>query len=165
LIALRAEITVYGPKGSRTMTLEELFHLPREDSRRLTILEPGEIITSIHLPPPVKESAGVYLKAMERKVWSFAQASVAMQMSFEGREIKDASVVLGGVAPIPWSLPDLDADLIGEQIFTILTLGASDMAVLGAQPLSKNSYKIDLVKGLVAEALTRLADRQGDVKN
>ena len=119
LIALQAEITISGRKGDRTIPVEDLFQLPREDSRQLTVLEPGEIITGIHIPGPPGESMGIYLKAMERRVWSFAKASIAVQMNFTGAEIKNARVVLGGVAPIPWRLPQLEGDFPGERIMRL----------------------------------------------
>jgi xanthine dehydrogenase YagS FAD-binding subunit len=157
LIALQADVSISGRNGSRTLPVEDFFRLPREDSRQVTVLEPGEIITGIHIPRPDEGSAGVFLKAMERRVWSFAQASIAVQMNFENREIKDARIVLGGVAPVPWRLPRLETSFFGERIHPVLIVGAAEMAVAGAMPLSHNRYKIPLVKGLLTEALTQIA--------
>jgi xanthine dehydrogenase YagS FAD-binding subunit len=158
LIALGAEITVEGPEGSRTMPVEDLFQLPNDDSRQLTVLKSDEIITGIHIPRPAERSVGIYLKAMERRVWSFAQASVAIQISFRGQDLKDARAVLGGVAPMPWRLPRLESYLRNEGIYPRAITGASDIAVAGAQPLSHTRYKIPLIRALVSDALTRLAN-------
>ena len=138
------------------MPLEELFQLPREGSRQLTVLEPGEIITGLHIPKLAADSKSTYLKAMERKVWSFALASIALFLTLDDRKIKDARVVLGGVAPKPWRLPQIEAVLLNQQITPEIINQAAESAVTGAQPLSRNNYKIALVKGLIIEALSSL---------
>ncbi len=156
LIALGAEVRTTGIRGERIMPVEELFQLPHEDGRQLTVLEPGEIITGVHLPVPVSGSSGTYLKAMERKVWAFALTSVALQLVVQDNVIKDSRVVLGGVAPKPWRLPEVEAFLHDRNIGPAVIGQAADMAVVGAQPLRGNNYKIALVKGIMREALSSI---------
>ncbi len=156
LIALGAAVSTAGPKGERTRPLEELFQVPGEDSRRLAVLEAGELITGVHLPAPAPGSRGTYLKAMERKVWEFALASVAALLVFEGDVIREARVVLGGVAPKPWRLPQTEAALRGRRLGPEVIGRAAELAAEGAQPLEHNRYKVGLVKGIVAEALSTI---------
>lgn len=156
LIALGAEVSIVGPRGERILPLEELFQLPNQGKRQMTVLEPGEIIIGVHVPAPAPGSRGTFLKAMERKVWSFALVSVALQLVIKGDVVRDARVVLGGVAPKPWRLPQTEAALRGQHITAMVISQAAELAVVGAQPLAHNHYKIALVKGMVAEALSTI---------
>jgi xanthine dehydrogenase YagS FAD-binding subunit len=158
LIALGAEINIEGIRGQRTIPLSDFFQLPHEGSRQLTILDPGEIITSVHLPAPTPGGRSTYLKAMERKVWAFALASVAVQLVIEDGVIRNPVIVLGGVAPKPWRLPKSEDILRNQKITREVISEASDVAVEGAQPLNSNHYKIPLVKGILAEALSNILE-------
>lgn len=156
LVALGAEVRIVGPQGERTLALEQLFQTPRDGARRLTALGPSEIVAEIRVPPPAPNSRGNYLKAMERKVWAFALASVAVQVGFDEEFVEGISLVLGGVAPVPWRVLHAEEALL-DRTLDDSTIGlAADLAVAGAQPLRQNQYKIALVKGLITQALTAL---------
>jgi xanthine dehydrogenase YagS FAD-binding subunit len=122
----------------------------------MTILEPGEIIIGVHVPAPTPGSRGTYLKAMERKVWAFALVSVALQLVLKGDVVQDARVVLGGVAPKPWRVSQTEVALCGQHITAAVISQVAELAVAGAKPLAHNHYKIALVKGIVAEALSAI---------
>jgi xanthine dehydrogenase YagS FAD-binding subunit len=159
LMALGAEVRVAGREGERTLALEDLFRIPEPTARRLTALQPSEIIVEVRVPPPEAGSRGVYLKAMERRTWGFALASVALQLAFEDGIVRRARVVLGGVAPVPWRAPGAEDALQGHEIDDRVIGEASELAVSGARPLRRNRYKIELVKGLMRQALERMGGR------
>ena len=119
----------------------------------MTVLKPGEIILKIIVPAPDSHSRGIYLKAMDRKIWAFALASVAAQVTFDGDAVKDVRLVLGGVAAVPWRLPDAESFLKGKSLNDKSIRDTAELAVAGARPLAQNVYKIALVKGIVTEAL------------
>jgi len=156
LIALGAEVRIVGPRVERALPLEQFFQKPREGDRRLTVLRPSEIIVEIRIPTPATGSRGTYLKAMDRKAWAFALAGVAAQVAIDGGTVRDIHLVLSGVAPTPWRVPDAEAAIRGQRLDDDAIGRAADLAVAGAQPLSHNGYKIPLVKGLVREALVGL---------
>ncbi len=156
LVALQAEARVVGPSGERVLPLEQLFQRPREDARRLTALEPAELIVEVRAPTPPPGSRGTYLKAMDRQVWAFALASVAAQLVLDGDTVTDARLVLGGVAPTPWRVPEAEAAIRGGRLDAAAIDRAAERAAAGAQPLSHNAYKVPLVKGLVKAALAAL---------
>jgi len=156
LIVLGAEASIVGPKGERTIAVEDLFQLPHEGSRQLTTLEPQEIITSVRVPAPAPGSKGIYLKAMERKVWAFALVSVAVQLVMDGDMVRDARVVLGGVAPRPWRLPQTEKALRNQHRTQTVVSDTAELAIKGAQPIGHNRYKIALVKAMVKEALSSI---------
>ena len=84
LCALKAEVLISGPGGERSLPVEDLFQSPHEGARRLTVLQTSEMITEVRIPVPVFTSRGNYIKAMERKAWSFALASVAALVNLDG---------------------------------------------------------------------------------
>lgn len=156
LTALKANLTIAGPQGKRKIRLEDFFQIPHEGSRSLTVLSSNEIVTEVSMPVPEPDDRSLYLKAMERRVWSFALASVAMVINMDKNLMKRASIILGGVAAKPWRLGAVEEKLSGHNLDESLIDAASESAIEGAQPLGKNAYKVPLVEGIVEEALTSL---------
>jgi xanthine dehydrogenase YagS FAD-binding subunit len=156
LVSLNAKVSVVGPKGRRQISVEGLYTKPTQNHRSLTILRPGDLITEVRVPIPSKTSKGVYLKAMERKAWSFALVSVAAQFSFNRDRVTDGSLVLGGVASLPLRAKEAEKVLGGKKLSEEVIEAAAEAAVAGAQPLRDNEYKIPLTKGLIRQSLTFL---------
>jgi len=156
LISYGAEITLAGPGGERRLLLEDFYRRPAADSRRFTSLLSGEIVTGIKLPAPCPGWRGRYLKAAERKVWSFALVSLAVNLDLNGDKVQDARLTAGGVAPMPWRLESAESALRGQALDDTVIEKAAEAAVSGAKPLAKNGFKIPLLKGLVKEALNSL---------
>jgi xanthine dehydrogenase YagS FAD-binding subunit len=153
LIALGASVTITGRGGERTVPLEEFYILPEVDPEKETILEPGEIVTEVVLPPMGEGWRSSYRKVRERGSWDFALASVALAIRSEGGRAREARIVLGGVAPIPWRSETAEEALSGKRIDEGRARRVGEAAVHNAEPLDYNGYKIPLVKGLVEEAL------------
>jgi xanthine dehydrogenase YagS FAD-binding subunit len=122
LLALGARLRT----TAREFPLAELYRLPSEDDRNVTALEPGELILEVDVPRP---DASVYLKAMERRKWSFAIVGVAAARFADG-----VRLALAGVAPIPWALASADAL---EQ----------------ATPLPGTAYKVQVAQALIRRAV------------
>jgi xanthine dehydrogenase YagS FAD-binding subunit len=156
LVALQATVKVSGPKGPRTLPVEKLFVLPAVDHTRETVLGPGEVITEIHLPPPLAGGKGLYRKVRARGAWDFALGGVALALSMKDGKLASARVVLSGVAPTPWRVPEVETLLAGRALDAKLAAEAAELAVKGAEPMSGNGYKVPLVKGAVEEALLSL---------
>jgi xanthine dehydrogenase YagS FAD-binding subunit len=126
LVALGARLRT----NLRELAVEELYRVPDEGNRSTTTLEDGELLLDVELPPV---EASAYLKAMDRKRWSFPQVGVAA-----ARAGGETRIALAGVAPIPWridSIEDLDA----------------------ATPLPRTEWKVPLARALVRRALEQLA--------
>ncbi|MDX9733670.1 MAG: FAD binding domain-containing protein, partial [Thermoanaerobaculia bacterium] len=107
LVALRATVKVVGPKGVRTLPVEKLFVLPEVDHTRETVLAPGEVLTEVLLPPPLEGGKGHYRKVRSRGAWDFALGGVALALSVKDGKVASAGVVLSGVAPTPWRVPEV----------------------------------------------------------
>jgi xanthine dehydrogenase YagS FAD-binding subunit len=93
---------------------------------------------------------------MNRRVWSFALVSVAAQLRFTGDLVKDARLVLGGVASVPWFLADAEVTLRNQSMDVRMIDKIVDLAMKESIPLRKNAYKIPLIKALVKQALNSL---------
>ena len=114
----------------RELPLADLYRLPTDDDREMTTLEPGELILELDVPAP---DASTYLKAMDRRLFSFALVGVATARFSAGTRI-----ALSGMAPIPWLLD-------GEQ------------ALDTATPLPQTAYKVEIARALVRRALAEVA--------
>lgn len=156
LVALQATVKVAGPKGPRSLPAEKLFVLPAVDHTRETVLGPGEVITEVLLPPPLAGGKGLYKKVRARGAWDFALGGVALALSVKDGKVASARVVLSGVAPTPWRVPEVEKLLVGRPLDANAAAEAAELAVKGAEPMSGNDYKVPLVKGAVEEALLSL---------
>ena len=151
LTALGATVNVTGPGGRRAVPIGRFFHLPADGSVRTeNVLAAGDVVTDLVLPPPAGRST--YLKFKERESLDFAMASVAAVASPAG-----VSLVLGGVAPIPWRCAAAEAFLKGKALDEASIARAATLATDGAKPLAHNGYKVPLTQALVRRALAKLA--------
>jgi xanthine dehydrogenase YagS FAD-binding subunit len=126
LVALGARLRT----NRRELAIEELYRLPDEGDRCTTTLEDRELILEVELPPV---EASAYLKAMDRKRWSFPQVGVAAARHPDG----STRIALAGVAPIPWRIQGIDE-------------------LDGATPLPRTEWKVPLARALVRRALAEL---------
>lgn len=158
LLALGASVNVVGADGKRPIALDKFFTLPAEGNiRRENVLKNEEIITEIMVPASSLAVSSTYLKFKERESLDFALASVAAAVEVgPGKSVKQARIVLGGVAPIPWRVPKAEAFLIGKKLDAAVLAEAAQLALDGAKPLEKNAYKIPLTQTLVRRALARV---------
>jgi xanthine dehydrogenase YagS FAD-binding subunit len=153
LAALGATVHVAGPKGKRTVPLESFYVGPSDDYTRETVLDQGEIVTDIELPPPDEGLRSSYRKVRARRSWDFALAGVAMAVVFRGEEVTKARVYLSGVAPIPWRANEVEALITAQRLDRNLITKASEAAVRNAQPMEQNAYKVPLLRAIVEEQL------------
>ena len=157
LVALGASVVIIGAEGRKVIPLEKFFTLPSEGSiRRENILKNEELITEIEVPASGFARRSTYLKFKERESMDFAMASVAAAVELqENKIIKQARLVLGGVAPIPWRVVNAEMFLTGKSLSADVLNEVAGMALAGAQPLEKNAYKIPLTQTLVRRALAK----------
>ena len=116
------------------------------------MLDPDEVITSVEIPAPAGYVTG-YEKFRLREAIDFAIASVAYAYQIEDGIVRDAKVVLGGVAPVPRKAEETEAFLIGKKLTEEVAEQAAELAVKDADPMEYNEYKIQEVKALVRRSL------------
>jgi len=156
LVALGAQITLFGPQGERRMELEKLYRIPQKEGEREHDLRPGEILTELLLPPAAGRKIASYeVRQRETLDWSLATASVVLEMA--GGTVSRARVVLGQVAPIPWAATEAEEFIKGKAIDRTVADKAGEIAVQKARALSMNAYKIQLTRVAVKRALLAAA--------
>jgi xanthine dehydrogenase YagS FAD-binding subunit len=157
LVALGASVSVTGAQGKRTILLEKFFTLPADGNlRRENVLKNDEIITEVQVPASAFAAHSTYLKFKERDSMDFAISAVAAALTLGANQtVTEARIVLGGVAPIPWRVPNAEAALIGKTLSADVLMKVAKASLAGAQPLEKNAYKVPLTETLVRRALAK----------
>jgi xanthine dehydrogenase YagS FAD-binding subunit len=156
LVALDAQFHIAGPSGERVLPASEFFQLPRVDASRENVLSKDEVLAAIQLPVARPGTRGTYHKVLDREAWTHAVVSAAIVLEMDQQICRSARIVLGGVAPIPWRLPKVEAMLVGQRITPELAAKAGEASVEGAHPLAKNKYKVPLTKAVVKRTLLSL---------
>ena len=156
LVALSATFRLVGPSGERTVPASEFFTLPSVNAARENVLKDDEVLAAVVLPSPPPGTRGAYHKVMDREAWTHAVVSAAVVLHLNADRVHSARIVLGGVAPIPWRLSEVERLLEGQRMTPELAARAGELAVAGARPLAKNGYKVPLTKALVKRALLTL---------
>jgi xanthine dehydrogenase YagS FAD-binding subunit len=156
LVAYGASFVLDGAQGPRTVAAGEFFVPPTKDPERENVLAAGEVLTEIRVP----SAAGMkstYTEIRERTAFDWPLVSLAVALRTEGGAIRDARVVLGAVAPIPWRSTRTEQAILGKPLDEATLSAAARAAIVGAAPLSDNGYKVGLVQTLMRRTLLSLA--------
>ncbi|MFF3440925.1 FAD binding domain-containing protein [Streptosporangium sp. NPDC002721] len=148
--------------GERAVPLSRFYLLPGDTPERETVLEPGDLITGVELPPPPDGAAMLYRKVRDRWSYAFAVVSVAAVVATEaGGSLREIRLALGGVAPVPWRAREAEGMLIGHRPTRALLLAAAEAEFAAARPLPRNEFKIGLAGDLIAAGVRDLTDPAG----
>ena len=160
LVALDAVVEIEGNSGRRELLLEELHRLPGDAPERDTVLEPGDLIVAVRLPPAARSFAAHarYLKVRERTSYAFAVVSVAATLHVENGKISEARLALGGVAAKPWRARAAEQVLKGTASEAANFREAAHAALAGARPSGDNVFKIELARRVIVRALSLAAN-------
>ncbi|HJU11971.1 MAG TPA: FAD binding domain-containing protein, partial [Candidatus Binataceae bacterium] len=153
LIAFGARARIFGPQGNHEIELEHFFVLPNADVLRENILGPGEILTEITVPAARPNATSVYLEAREKQSFDWPLVSVAVVLERDGSVVRQARIVMGAVAPIPWRVPEAENALTNATLNPRLADQAAALALKRAKPLADNAYKVPIAKALVRRAI------------
>ena len=153
MAALEATIHVQGAKDARAIRIGDFHLLPGTTPNRETVLEPGDLITHVTLPPPIAGSKQVYLKLRDRASYEFALASAAIVLTVTGGKVTRARIALGGVGTKPWRSVEAETLLTGQAATQANFRKAAEAALRGAKPQSENGFKIELAKRCLTHAL------------
>ena len=157
MAALEATVHIQGPKGTRSVAFGDFHLLPGNTPQRETVLEPGDLITHVTLPPPVSGSKQLYLKLRDRASYEFALASTAVVLTIAGGNIRSARIALGGVGTKPWRSPEAEAALTGKPANDATFRQAGEAAMQNAKAQTENRFKIELAKRCLTHALRTAA--------
>jgi xanthine dehydrogenase YagS FAD-binding subunit len=156
MLAYDATVHVQGVSGVRSIALDDFYVLPRDRPDRENVLEPGDLITRITLPPRPAGERSVYLKLRDRTSYEFALVSAAVATVLSNGKMTSVRFALGGVGTRPWRAPDSETALIGQTPTEENFRRAADLALAGAKPQSQNKFKVELAKRCVVETFKRV---------
>jgi len=156
LLALDATIEIAAKDGKRKqVAIAEFFVPPHVDNSRENILKPGEIITSVTIPPPEKGQTSYYIKQGARASYDWALADVAVVLETAGKKCKKARIALGAAAPIPLRSEKAESILEAEGLSKDSARKAAEAAMENATPLEKNEYKVAIFKAIIRRAIEK----------
>ena len=155
LAALEATIHVTGQKGNRAVSIAEFYTLPGNAPNIETVLEPGDLVTHVSIPPLPAGAKSLYLKLRDRASYEFALASAAIIIKTSGNHIEFVRVALGGVGTVPWRSREAEHALMGKAATPGNFRGAAEAALRNARPQSQNGFKVELAKRCLTAALTQ----------
>jgi xanthine dehydrogenase YagS FAD-binding subunit len=150
LISLGAKAAIGTAKGDKVIPLEEFYALPAVDVTR-------QFLRSVWVPAPKSGQKAAYVKLKERGTWDFALVSAAVAGVVKDGAFAEISIVMGGVAPVPWRLKRAEDILRGKPATEALIREAADAALKDAAPLRENGYKADLLAAALKQAVMAVA--------
>ncbi|MCW2985584.1 MAG: molybdopterin dehydrogenase, FAD-binding protein, partial [Conexibacter sp.] len=159
LTALGATVHVRGDGGDRPIPMPGLHRLPGDDPTRDTVLEPGDLILGVELPPAgALEASSTYVKVRDRASYAFAVVSIAAALDVGGDGVvRDVRIAFGGLAHVPWRAERAEELLRGGRIGEEALLRAADAELAAAKPLRDNAFKVPLARNLLVRTLGDLA--------
>ena len=158
LAALDAVVHTQGRNGERKLPLTELHRLPGDQPERDTVLEHGELITAVDLPPLAFAANSRYRKVRDRASYAFALVSVAAAIDLADGTVRDVRIALGGVAHKPWRATSAEEALRGAPATEESFRRAAEAELAGARPLTGNAFKVPLARNLIVRTLLDLAE-------
>jgi xanthine dehydrogenase YagS FAD-binding subunit len=119
----------------------------------MTILKPGDLLTSIRIPGTWAGAQFYFEKVRDRNVWDFPLVNVASAMKLSGNTIQSMRIAVNGVAAHPVRLTAVEAAVTGKQRSEETADMAGQIAIQGAEPLQYNGFKVPLLRNLVKRAI------------
>lgn len=153
LSAFDAKVDVLGPKGERTIALEDLHREPGATPHVETALEFNELILRIRVTVTPLGRASTYHKIRDRESFAFALVSAAVALQMDGGTVRDVRIAVGGVATRPWRARAAEQTLLGRPLTAQAARASGDAALQGAKGSDDSRFRIELGARTVADAL------------
>jgi len=153
LLALDASMIVRNEGGEQLIPAEDFFIGPDINIERMTVLEPGDILTAIRIPDTWANARFYFEKVADRETWDFPLVNIAAAIHVDGDVISDIRIACGGVACVPRRLTVVEDIVRGGSKDDESAAVAGGAASRGATPLNYNHFKIPLMENLVRRAI------------
>lgn len=156
LMAFNAKVVIVDDEGKKKeVAMDDFFVTASQDIAMETILKANELITEIILPPPSKNTKSYYLKHVARESYDWSLGDVAVVMEVKGDTCKEANIILGAAAPVPYRSKQAQDAMEGQSINQANATAAAEAAMSIARPLTKNAYKVPLFKSIIKDAILK----------
>jgi xanthine dehydrogenase YagS FAD-binding subunit len=153
MVVLDARMVVQSAAGEREIPAEEFFIGPDTDITRMTVLEPGDVLTAIRIPAEWAGAAFYFEKVADRNTWDFPLVNIAAAMKVQGGTINGIRIAAGAVQCVPRRLSAVEQVVMGQPKNEATAKLAGQSAIRGATPLNFNHFKIPLLQNLVTRAI------------
>ena len=153
MVVLDARMIVRSASGTREVAAEDYFIGPDVDIERMTVLEPGDVLTAIRIPATWSGARFYFEKVADRNTWDFALVNIAAAMVLQGDTIERIRIVAGAVQCVPRRLSVVEQVVTGQSKNEATARLAGQSAVRGATPLNFNHFKVPLLQNLVTRAI------------
>jgi xanthine dehydrogenase YagS FAD-binding subunit len=153
LTALGASLVIARQGGERVVPVAKYFVGPDVNIRRMTTLEPGEILTEVRIPQAAAGTQYYFEKVADRTVWDFALLSIAAAFRMDGDVIRDARLVLGAAACVPYRLEAVERALVGAKRDAPTADRVATLESAAAKTLNYNQFKVPLMENLIRRAV------------
>jgi len=154
LIALEAQMVIRNVKGERVVNAKDYFVGPAINITHMTVLQPGDLLTAIRIPATWAGAQFYYEKVRDRQVWDFPLMNVASAMVVNGGNIEKIRIAVNAAAATPLRLKAVEDAVRGQPRNTATGEMAGKLAIVGAEPLRYNGYKVPLMRNLVKRAIS-----------
>ena len=152
--ALDAIVLVRGLRGQRSIPFTEFHRLPGNTPERDNVLDRGDLIVAVEVPPRIEGRASHYFKLRDRQSYEFALVSAAAAVAVRDGRIVSARLAMGGVAHKPWRLKAAESALRGISLDNADALRtAIATSFTEARPLAQNAFKVELAQRVALRAL------------
>ncbi len=159
LLALDADVTLVSKRGQRVVPLREFY-----TGLRRSIMQPDELLTSVSFKALQPHERGLFIKLGLRRAQAISVINVTAIVALDGDNVTRAAITLGCVAPTVVHAPEAEAALVGGPLTSERIDAAARLAAAGTKPIadvrSSAEYRLEMVRVLVARALTTLAANQ-----
>ena len=153
LAALDASMVIASSGGERVVAAADFFVGPDVDIRRMTVIGPGEILTAVRIPGTWAGAQFYFEKVADRTAWDFALVSIAAAFRMEGDVIRDARMVCGAVACVPYRLTGVERAVVGGARDAATADKVAQLGTAGARTLNFNQFKLPLMENLIRRAI------------
>ncbi|HMF74453.1 MAG TPA: xanthine dehydrogenase family protein subunit M [Bryobacteraceae bacterium] len=164
LTALEATVHIQGADGERAVPIANFFKLPGDTPHVENVLEPGDLVTSVTLPAPVKGARSHYLKLRDRASYEFALASAAIVINVQSGKVHHVRIAMGGIGTKPWRCLEAEKSLEGKTATASNFRAAAEAELRHAKPQSENAFKVELAKRCMLHALQTSGEANANVE-
>jgi xanthine dehydrogenase YagS FAD-binding subunit len=154
LAALEATVQVVGPSGERSVPIADFYLLPGKTPERETVVQPGDLVTSVTLAAPERGAKSAYLKLRDRASYEFALASAAVVATVTDGTLERVRIAMGGIGAIPWRDVRAEKALEGKPVAREHFESAAQIILSDAKPQSQNGFKVELARRCLVHALS-----------
>jgi xanthine dehydrogenase YagS FAD-binding subunit len=147
-------VVIRNVKGERVVNAEDYFVGPAINITHMTVLQPGDLLTAIRIPATWAGAQFYYEKVRDRQVWDFPLMNVASAMVVNGGNIEKIRIAVNAAAATPLRLKAVEDAVRGQPRNTATGEMAGKLAIVGAEPLRYNGYKVPLMRNLVKRAIS-----------